>query len=144
MFLGAEALRGEGGIIFNSKGERFVDELGTRDWVSGEMDKQIKQGNFPIRLVLSEKAGENLKFHVKHYTQRGLMRTVSGKELVEEMGCSEDIVKQQLDTYNKAASGAIKDPFGKNISQLHLLNIHQMLNIMCHLLLLFFISQWVV
>ena len=35
------------------------------------------------------------------------MRTVSGKELVEEMGCSEDIVKQQLDTYNKAASGAI-------------------------------------
>ena len=78
-----------------------------------EMDKQIKQGNFPIRLVLSEKAGENLKFHVKHYTQRGLMRTVSGKELVEEMGCSEDIVKQQLDTYNKAASGAIKDPFGK-------------------------------
>lgn len=113
LFLGAEALRGEGGIIFNSKGERFVDELGTRDWVSGEMDKQIKQGNFPIRLVLSEKAGENLKFHVKHYTQRGLMRTVSGKELVEEMGCSEDIVKQQLDTYNKAASGAIKDPFGK-------------------------------
>ena len=70
MFLGAEALRGEGGIIFNSKGERFVDELGTRDWVSGEMDKQIKQGNFPIRLVLSEKAGENLKFHVKHYTQK--------------------------------------------------------------------------
>ena len=55
LFLGAEALRGEGGIIFNSKGERFVDELGTRDWVSGEMDKQIKQGNFPIRLVLSEK-----------------------------------------------------------------------------------------
>ena len=35
------------------------------------------------------------------------MRTVSGKELVEEMGCSEDIVKQQLDTYNKAASGAV-------------------------------------
>lgn len=67
LFLGAEALRGEGGIIFNSKGERFVDELGTRDWVSGEIDKQIKQGNFPIRLVLSEKAGENLKFHVKHY-----------------------------------------------------------------------------
>ena len=113
LFLGAEALRGEGGIIFNSKGERFVDELGTRDWVSGEIDKQIKQGNFPIRLVLSEKAGENLKFHVKHYNQRGLMRTISGKELIDEMGCSADDLKKQLDTYNKAAKGEIKDPYGK-------------------------------
>ena len=113
LFLGAEALRGEGGIIFNSKGERFVDELGTRDWVSGEIDKQIKQGNFPIRLVLSEQAGENLKFHVKHYNQRGLMRTISGKELIGEMKCSEDDIKKQLETYNKAANGAIKDPYGK-------------------------------
>ena len=113
LFLGAEALRGEGGIIFNSKGERFVDELGTRDWVSGEIDKQIKQGNFPIRLVLSEKAGENLKFHVKHYNQRGLMRTISGKELIDEMGCSAEDMKKQLDTYNKAAKGEIKDPYGK-------------------------------
>ncbi|RCK63544.1 Fumarate reductase [Candida viswanathii] len=113
LFLGAEALRGEGGIIFNSKGERFVDELGTRDWVSGEIDKQIKKGNFPIRLVLSEKAGENLKFHVKHYNQRGLMKTISGKELLKDFGCSEDALRGQLDTYNKAARGDIKDPYGK-------------------------------
>ncbi|EMG46126.1 osm1 Fumarate reductase [Candida maltosa Xu316] len=113
LFLGAEALRGEGGIIFNSKGERFVDELGTRDWVSGKIDEQIKQGNFPIRLVLSEQAGENLKFHVKHYNQRGLMRTITGRELIKEFGCSEDSLKSQLETYNEAASGKIKDPYGK-------------------------------
>ena len=113
LFLGAEALRGEGGIMLNGKGERFVDELGTRDWVSGEMEKQNKAGNGPIRLVLSEESEKNLAFHIKHYTQRNLMRSVTGKQLCEEIGCSEDDLKSQLDTYNKAAKGEIEDPFGK-------------------------------
>ncbi|CAK9436851.1 uncharacterized protein LODBEIA_P13730 [Lodderomyces beijingensis] len=113
LFLGAEALRGEGGIMLNGKGQRFVDELGTRDWVSGEMEKQNKAGNGPIRLVLSEESEKNLAFHIKHYTSRNLMRTVTGSELCKEIGCSEDDLKQQLDTYNKAAKGEIPDPFGK-------------------------------
>ncbi|CAD1808049.1 flavocytochrome c family protein [Candida parapsilosis] len=113
LFLGAEALRGEGGIMLNGKGDRFVDELGTRDWVSGEMEKQNKAGNGPIRLVLSEESEKKLEFHIKHYTQRNLMRTVTGKQLCQEIGCSEEHLKQQLDTYNKAAKGDIKDPYGK-------------------------------
>ncbi|KAG5420764.1 OSM2 [Candida metapsilosis] len=113
LFLGAEALRGEGGIMLNGKGDRFVDELGTRDWVSGEMEKQNQAGNCPIRLVLSEESEKKLEFHIKHYTQRNLMRTVTGKQLCEEIGCSEEHLKQQLATYNKAAKGEIQDPFGK-------------------------------
>jgi len=35
--LAAEALRGEGAIILNPKGERFVNELGRRDFVSNTM-----------------------------------------------------------------------------------------------------------
>ncbi|KAG7661795.1 OSM2 [[Candida] subhashii] len=113
LFLGAEALRGEGGIMLNSKGERFVDELGTRDWVSGEMEKQFKAGNGPIRLILNETSEKNLEFHIKHYTQRNLMRTVSGRELADELGCTDEQLASQLDTYNRAASGEIKDPYGK-------------------------------
>ena len=33
-FLAAEALRGSGGIMLNANGERFVDELGRRDYCS--------------------------------------------------------------------------------------------------------------
>lgn len=113
LFLGAEALRGEGGIMLNSKGERFVDELGTRDWVSGEMEKQFKAGNGPIRLILNEASEKNLEFHIKHYTQRNLMRTVTGHELAQEIGCSEEQIVAQLDTYNRAASGETTDPYGK-------------------------------
>ncbi|KAK6465199.1 osmotic growth protein [Scheffersomyces coipomensis] len=115
LFLGAEALRGEGGLMFNAKGERFVDELGTRDYVSGEMEKQLKLGNGPIRLVLSEEAESKLEFHVKHYKSRNLMKTISGKELLKEFNLESNPNKliSQLDTYNKAATGKVKEPFGK-------------------------------
>ena len=49
-FLAAEALRGVGGLIFNSKGERFANELGRRDYVTGRMWEN--QG--PYRLCLNE------------------------------------------------------------------------------------------
>lgn len=113
LFLGAEALRGEGGIILNAKGERFVDELGTRDYVSGEMEKQVKAGNGPIRLVLNDKAEQKLEFHIKHYKQRNLMKTISGQELAQEIGCPEKKLEEQFEQYNKAAAGKMEDPFGK-------------------------------
>ncbi|KAK6204506.1 osmotic growth protein [Scheffersomyces amazonensis] len=115
LFLGAEALRGEGGLMFNSKGERFVDELGTRDYVSGEMEKQLKLGNGPIRLVLTEEAEKKLEFHVKHYKSRNLMKTISGKELLQELNLQSNPKKlqDQLEIYNKAAKGEIPDPFDK-------------------------------
>ncbi|CCE73265.1 Piso0_000295 [Millerozyma farinosa CBS 7064] len=113
LFLGAEALRGEGGIILNDKGERFVDELGTRDYVSGEMEKQMKAGNGPLRLVLNAKSESKLQFHVKHYKQRNLTKTITGTELAKEIGCSTDVIAKQLELYDKAAKGEIEDPYGK-------------------------------
>ncbi|CAH6721109.1 fumarate reductase 1 [[Candida] jaroonii] len=104
LFLGAEALRGEGGIMLNSQGRRFVNELGTRDYVSGEMSKQ--EG--PIRLILNEKAASNLQFHVKHYEERGLMKKMNGKELVQSMGVEQSVIEEEFKKYNEK-----NDNFGK-------------------------------
>merc|ERR1711975_48118 len=38
-FLAAEALRGVGGIVLDANGKRFANELGRRDYVTGEMWK---------------------------------------------------------------------------------------------------------
>ena len=87
--MAAEALRGEGGLLLNTDGERFCDELGHRDYVSGEMWKEKEKGKWPIRLVLNSKASNVLDFHTRHYSGRGLMKKMTGKELAKEIGCGE-------------------------------------------------------
>merc|ERR1719188_2031226 len=39
LFLAAEALRGCGGVLLDANGQRFANELGRRDYVSGQMWK---------------------------------------------------------------------------------------------------------
>ena len=81
-FLAAEALRGTGGqllslsspleltllssaLLLDKAGDRFCNELGRRDYVSGEMFGR-KMG--PYRLVLNSKASKEIEWHCKHYT----------------------------------------------------------------------------
>lgn len=112
-FLAAEALRGEGGLLLNSKGQRFSDELGHRDYVSGKMWEEKEKGLWPIRLILNSKASNILDFHTRHYSGRGLMKKMTGKELAKEIGCGEQALQVTFKDYNAIADGKMKDPFGK-------------------------------
>merc|ERR1719371_58237 len=62
-FLAAEALRGVGGLIFDANGKRFANELGRRDYVTGEMWKNKP----PFRLCLNSKASKEIHWHCEHY-----------------------------------------------------------------------------
>ncbi|CCX06428.1 flavocytochrome c [Pyronema domesticum] len=108
-FLAAEALRGEGGLLLNAEGNRFCDELGHRDYVSGEMFKN----KFPIRLILNSKASNVLDFHTRHYSGRGLMKKMTGAELAKEIGCGPAHLQKVFGEYNDIAAGKKKDPYGK-------------------------------
>lgn len=99
--------------MLNGEAQRFADELGHRDYVSGEMWKQKEAKKWPIRLVLNSKASNVLDFHTRHYSGRGLMKKMSGKELAREIGCSEDVLQKTFTSYNAIAEGKEKDPFGK-------------------------------
>lgn len=112
-FLAAEALRGEGGLLLNADGDRFCDELGHRDYVSGKMWEEKDKNKFPIRLVLNSKASKVLDFHTRHYSGRGLMKKMTGKELAKEIGCTPDHLQKTFKTYNSIADGKQKDPWGK-------------------------------
>lgn len=112
-FLAAEALRGEGGILLNSDGQRFCDDLGHRDYVSGKMWEEKEKGKWPIRLILNSKASNVLDFHTRHYSGRGLMKKMTGKELAKEIGCGEQALEKQFKEYNAIAKGEKKDAWGK-------------------------------
>jgi flavocytochrome c len=108
-FLAAEALRGVGGILLDAHGKRFCDELGRRDYVTGEMNKN----KGPFRLVLNSGAGKEIEWHCKHYTGRKLMKFFkTGKDLANEMGISLATLVQTFSEYNEAAKN-ITDKWGK-------------------------------
>merc|ERR1711937_584265 len=69
-FLAAEALRGVGGLVLDKNGKRFANELGRRDYVTGEMWKNKS----PFRLCLNKAASDEIIWHSKHYTGRGVMK----------------------------------------------------------------------
>lgn len=54
-FLISESVRGEGAILLNAKGERFVDELLPRDVVTAAIYKQMEKDNTPYVLLSFEK-----------------------------------------------------------------------------------------
>lgn len=109
-FLAAEALRGAGGLLLDAKANRFCDELGTRDYVTGKM----WENGTTIRLILNGEASKNIEWHCKHYLGRKLMKHFnSGAELAKDMGVSEDTLKATFEDYNQIVDGKKKDPFGK-------------------------------
>jgi len=109
LFLAAEALRGEGGIILDRNGKRFCNDLGTRDYVSGMMWKN--QG--PFRLCLNSKSSSKIAWHCKHYTGRGVMKFYkTGNDLAKEMNVSPDVLQKTFTDYNGFAKNG-NDPWGK-------------------------------
>merc|ERR1711937_359262 len=108
-FLAAEALRGVGGLVFDANGRRFANELGRRDYVTGEMWKNKP----PFRLCLNKLASDEIIWHCKHYTGRGVMKYyASGTDLAKDMGVSIDVLVKTHDAHYEAAKKTEKDPEG--------------------------------
>ena len=108
-FLAAEALRGVGGLVFDKNGKRFANELGRRDYVTGEMWKNKP----PFRLALNKAAGEEIHWHCKHYTGRGVMKYYeTGKALADDMGIDMQVLVAEHDQHYEASKKMEKDPDG--------------------------------
>jgi len=108
-FLAAEALRGVGGLVFDKNGRRFANELGRRDYVTGEMWKNKP----PFRLCLNAAASKEIEWHCKHYTGRGVMKYfATGEDLAKEMGIDVQVLVEEHDKHFEAAAKQEKDPEG--------------------------------
>lgn len=108
-FLAAEALRGVGGLVFDAEGNRFCNELGRRDYVTGEMWKN----KAPFRLVLNKAASDEMPWHCKHYTGRGIMKFFpSGEALAKEMGVPLARLEAAHESHYQAAKKQADQPDG--------------------------------
>jgi len=108
-FLAAEALRGVGGLVFDKNGQRFANELGRRDYVTGEMWKNKP----PFRLCLNKAASDEIIWHCKHYTGRGVMKYYpTGEDLAKDMGVPLKTLVDQHQQHYEASQKTAKDPDG--------------------------------
>lgn len=66
-FLISESVRGEGAVLLNSKGERFVNELLPRDVVANAIFEEMKrEGSKHVWLSLAAIPDEEIKSHFPH------------------------------------------------------------------------------
>jgi len=109
--LAAEALRGEGGIILDNEGNRFCNDIGKRDYVTGMMWSHDKA---PYRLILNTKASSKMPWHCEHYKSRRVMKHFkNGAALAAEMGIPAEKLATSLAEYNGFAAANVEDKFGK-------------------------------
>lgn len=101
-----EGLRGDGAILVNKEGNRFFNEVGTRDAVSNAENSQTDgQAWLVIDQAMVDKSAV-----IAGYINAGY--TVSGKtyeELAQAMCVPEESFAKTMDTWNKAVS-AKSDP----------------------------------
>merc|ERR1712228_17627 len=98
-----------GGLVLDANGKRFANELGRRDYVTGEMWKNKP----PFRLCLNKAASDEIHWHCKHYTGRGVMKFYqSGAALAEDMKVPLSVLETTHNEHYEAAKKTEKDPNG--------------------------------
>lgn len=119
----AELLRGVGGLLLDRHGNRFTNELGTRQAVVNAELKADEAGlSLPapsphraFALVLNSKAAKVADRHVTLYSKKGLLTKVEGIEgLAQHFGYEVDTLRRSLQNYNEAAKNG-SDVFGRTV-----------------------------
>ena len=105
-----EGLRGDGAILVNANGERFIDEVGTRDVVSAA---EIAQpGSYSWLIV--DQAMADASSVIQGYIKKGY--TVTGEtyeELAKAMGVDEAAFAETMNTWNGYVDAKNDPDFGR-------------------------------
>ena len=105
-YLITEAVRGEGALLVSQKGERFINELETRDNVSAAIIALEEKSAY---LVFDAGVRERVKA-IDFYDKQGFVKTGDTIEaLAKEIGADEATLAKTLADWNKAVADK-KDP----------------------------------
>lgn len=105
-----EGLRGDGAILVNAEGKRFVDEVGTRDAVSAAEVAQTGSYSYLIVDQAMADASAVIQGYIsKGYTTKG----ESYAELAKELGIDEAAFEETMNTWNSYVEAGEDKDFGR-------------------------------
>ena len=105
-----EAVRGNGAILVNKEGKRFVNEMETRDFVSAA---EIKQTDGCAYVIFDQNLRDNVAAVEKYFGIGIVTEGATIEDLAGEIGLDPAVLSKTLADWNKAVANQ-KDPeFGR-------------------------------
>lgn len=105
-----EGLRGDGAILVNQSGERFTDEVGTRDVVSAAENDQ--EGGYAWLIVDQKMADASAV--IQGYIDKGYAeKGETYEELAKAMGTDESTFAATMDEWNKCVENKKDEKFNR-------------------------------
>jgi fumarate reductase flavoprotein subunit len=112
-----EGIRGDGAILVNHAGERFINELETRDVVSEAI---LSQENSTAFLVLDKQVYDKASTYAKYKDQGLLKEADTLTELAELMKVDPDKLEKTVNSYNEHVKAKSDTDFGRTSLDLEL------------------------
>ena len=105
-----EGLRGDGAVLINAEGKRFIDEVGTRDVVSAA---EIAQTGSYSWLVVDQAMVDNSSV-IQGYIKKGYTATgATYEELAKAMGVDEAALAETMNNWNGYVEAKNDPDFGR-------------------------------
>ncbi len=105
-----EGIRGDGAILVNQKGERFVNELGTRDVVSAA--ELAQEGGYAYTIV-DQKMMDKSSTYNGYYTKGFALKGETYEELAAAMGTDAATFTKTMEDWNAAVAAQVDEAFGR-------------------------------
>lgn len=106
----SEGLRGEGAILVNQDGKRFVDELETRDFVSKEI---LSQKDPSAWLIVDQAMLDQSSTIAKYYDKELLTKCDDYKALADLIGTDEKSIKETIENWTETVKNNEDKEFGR-------------------------------
>ncbi|GMM37505.1 fumarate reductase [Saccharomycopsis crataegensis] len=117
--LAGEALRGTGGLLFDSRGKRFINELRTRDKVSSaifDIYEKHPTDKQQIVIIMNESGYQEMRMNFDFYMKVGLIQKTSVDEVASKVfNIPHQRLLDELTTVNKYINGEEQDPLGRTV-----------------------------
>ncbi len=112
-----EAVRGNGAILVNKEGNRFINEMETRDVVSAAI---LEQTDKIAYMVFDQEVRDSLKAIEKYVNAGIVMEADTIEGLAEQIGADPATLKATMDKFSTAVTNGDTDEFGRENIELPL------------------------